>query len=55
MINGRYHPYDEQLGYKTVHADIVTENELKTIPNLLVENVRWRAEINYRGFLVIEK
>ncbi len=42
-IPGRTHPYDEQIGYKTIHADIVTERDFKKYDNLLVENVRWKS------------
>jgi len=54
-IPGRYHPYDEQLGYKTIHADIVSDEELKTIPNLLIENVRCKAAIPNRKGRYLEE
>ena len=47
-IPGKTHPYDEQIGFKTIHADIVTEDDFNTIDNLLVENVRGKSSMPNR-------
>lgn len=50
-----YHKFDLQLGYLTIHADEVTEEDLKNVDNLLVENVRWRGDKpNRKGRLLPE-
>ena len=55
LIRGRYHPFDEQIGFCTVHADLVTKDELRERKNLLVENVRWKPSMPNRKGRYLEE
>lgn len=55
MINDKKHYHLWlQNNYITIHADIITEEELLTLKNLLIENVRQRSDMPNRKGLFLK-